>query len=179
MTNLISTGLATRLVAAAAAQGLKVTTAESCTGGLIGGTLTSVAGASSVYDGGFVTYANEAKRDMLGVPWEMLMDVGAVSAPVAEAMATGALNATDARCHLAVSVTGIAGPGGGTAEKPVGLVYFGLATRFPDAALTVNHQRIVFRESGRENIRLRTVEEALKMLLGAIDQVQGKSHERG
>src|ERR1700754_4149903 len=104
---------------------LKIATAESCTGGLIAGTLTAIAGSSDVYDRGWVTYSNEAKREQLGVPSMMIEARGAVSGEVAEAMAKGALHRSKA--HVAISVTGIAGPGGGSAEKPVGLVYIGLA----------------------------------------------------
>src|SRR6185295_7840382 len=99
---------------------LKVVTAESCTGGLIAAALTAIAGSSDVVDRGFVTYSNEAKREMIGVPWDAILGHGAVSEPVARAMAAGALSRSDA--DIAVSVTGVAGPGGGSAEKPVGLV---------------------------------------------------------
>ena len=106
---------ADRLLALCRAGGLRVATAESCTGGLIAACLTEIAGSSDVVDRGFVTYANEAKHDLLGVPDELLIRVGAVSEEVARAMAEGALERSDA--HLAVAVTGIAGPGGGTATK--------------------------------------------------------------
>src|SRR5678816_4528495 len=102
---------------------LKVVTAESCTGGLIAAALTAIAGSSDVVDRAFVTYSNEAKREMIGVPWDAILGHGAVSEPVARAMAAGALARGNAQ--IAVSVTGVAGPGGGTAEKPVGLVHFG------------------------------------------------------
>ncbi|MCI5043801.1 MAG: CinA family protein [Aquisalinus sp.] len=174
MTDLINTNLAQSIINTASQKNLKITTAESCTGGLIGGTLTAVSGSSSVYDGGFITYANEAKRDMLAVPWDLLMEKGAVSAEVAEAMALGALRQTSPRCQLAVSVTGVAGPGGGTAEKPVGLVYFGLATDFDQGNTLVKNQKIIFREVRRDSIRQRTVETALKMLQQAIDRVPDK-----
>ena len=105
----------------AASSKLKVVTAESCTGGLVAATLTAIAGSSDVVDRGFVTYSNEAKREMLGVPWDAILGHGAVSDPVARAMAAGALARSDA--DIAVSVTGVAGPGGGTDEKPVGLVH--------------------------------------------------------
>ena len=106
---------ADRLLALCRAGGLRVATAESCTGGLIAACLTEIAGSSDVVDRGFVTYANEAKHDLLGVPDELLIRVGAVSEEVARAMAEGALKRSDA--HLAVAVTGIAGPGGGTATN--------------------------------------------------------------
>ena len=118
--------LANEIIASLKAQGLTIATAESCTGGLIAGALTSVAGSSDVVYGGFVTYANEAKIAMVGVPFGLLREFGAVSKEVATAMAEGALAA--AGTHIAVAVTGIAGPGGGSAEKPVGLVYFAVAT---------------------------------------------------
>ncbi len=174
MTNLTNTNLAHKIISTANLKNLKITTAESCTGGLIGGTLTAVSGSSSVYDGGFITYANEAKRDMLGVPWDLLMDKGAVSPDVAEAMAHGALSKTSPSCQLAVSVTGIAGPGGGTAEKPVGLVYFGLATAFSQNNIGITHQKVIFREVSRDSIRQRTIETALKMLQQAIDRAPDK-----
>jgi nicotinamide-nucleotide amidase len=104
---------------------LLFTSAESCTGGLIAAALTHVAGSSDVVDRGFVTYSNEAKTELLGVPASLIAEHGAVSEPVARAMAEGAL--TRSRAGLAVSVTGIAGPGGGSADKPVGLVWFGFA----------------------------------------------------
>jgi nicotinamide-nucleotide amidase len=109
------------------ARGWKLATAESCTGGLIAAALTSVAGSSDVVERGFVTYSNEAKTEMLGVPAALIAAYGAVSAEVAAAMATGAL--AHSHADVAVSVTGVAGPGGGTAEKPVGLVWFGCAAR--------------------------------------------------
>src|SRR6185503_3781791 len=118
--------LANEIIASLKAQRLTIATAESCTGGLIAGALTSVAGSSDVVYGGFVTYANEAKIAMVGVPFGLLREFGAVSKEVATAMAEGALAA--AGTHIAVAVTGIAGPGGGSAEKPVGLVYFAVAT---------------------------------------------------
>ncbi len=105
----------------------KITTAESCTGGLIAAALTHIAGSSDVFERGFVTYSNEAKTEMLGVPAALIARHGAVSKEVAAAMAKGALGASHA--DLAVSVTGVAGPGGGSAEKPVGLVWFGYAQR--------------------------------------------------
>jgi nicotinamide-nucleotide amidase len=113
-------------LAALRARGWMVVTAESCTGGLIAGALTEVAGSSDVVDRGFVTYSNAAKTEMLGVPAEMIAKFGAVSEEVARAMAEGAL--ARSRAQIAISVTGIAGPGGGSADKPVGLVWFGLAS---------------------------------------------------
>ncbi len=114
-------------LAALRARGWMVATAESCTGGMIAATLTSIAGSSDVVDRGFVTYSNAAKTEMLGVPETLIAAHGAVSAQVAAAMAQGAL--AHSRAGIAISVTGIAGPGGGSADKPVGLVWFGSAIR--------------------------------------------------
>ncbi len=155
---------AERLLSLCRAEGLRVATAESCTGGLIAACLTEIAGSSDVVDRGFVTYANEAKRDLLGVPDEVLMRVGAVSEEVARAMAAGALARSDA--DLAVAVTGIAGPGGGTAAKPVGLVHHACAG--PSGA--VLHRRVVY-PGDRGAVRLATVATALDMLIdGALQQ---------
>jgi nicotinamide-nucleotide amidase len=148
---------AERVLFACRKRGFKVVTAESCTGGLIAATLTAIAGSSDVVDRAFVTYSNEAKREMIGVPWDAILGHGAVSDPVARAMATGALARSNAT--LAVSVTGVAGPGGGTAEKPVGLVHFGAArTGFDTIA-----ERHVF-PGDRDGIRRVTVVTALTML---------------
>src|SRR5262249_30763000 len=114
--------LAARVLDACKARKLTVATAESCTGGLVAGSLTEIAGSSAVVDRGFITYSNEAKAEMLGVPEAMLIEHGAVSKPVADAMAQGTLARSGV--DLAVSITGIAGPSGGSAEKPVGLVHF-------------------------------------------------------
>ena len=114
------------------ANGIRLATAESCTGGLIAATLTAVAGASDVLDRGFVTYTNEAKHDLIGVPMTTIEAHGAVSEEVARAMAEGAL--ARSRATIAVSVTGLTGPGGGSAEKPVGTVCFGLAKTGEPAA---------------------------------------------
>jgi nicotinamide-nucleotide amidase len=113
---------AERVLHACRKRGLKLVTAESCTGGLVAATLTAISGSSDVVERAYVTYANEAKREMLGVSWDALMGHGAVSDPVARAMAAGALARSGV--DLAVSVTGVAGPGGGTPDKPVGLVHF-------------------------------------------------------
>jgi nicotinamide-nucleotide amidase len=139
------------------ARGWKLATAESCTGGLIAAALTHVAGSSDVVKRGFVTYANEAKTGMLGVPPALLARVGAVSQDIAALMAEGAL--ARAGVEIAVSVTGIAGPGGGSAEKPVGLVWFGLARR-GEPVLT---QRCFF-SGDRAAIRAAAVANALTLL---------------
>jgi len=149
-----------RLVAACKEKGVTVATAESCTGGLVAGRITSVPGASAVFVGGVVSYANAAKRDVLGVPQEVLDCVGAVSAECAEAMAQGARACLKA--GVAVSVTGIAGPDGGTPQKPVGLVYLGVAT-----AAGVWTECLRF-SGDREAIRRQAVEGALELLLKAV-----------
>jgi nicotinamide-nucleotide amidase len=146
------------VLAACRAAGLQVATAESCTGGLIAAALTAIAGSSDVVDRGFVTYSNEAKTEMLGVPAELIARVGAVSEPVAKTMAEGALARSLA--GVAVSVTGIAGPGGGSADKPVGLVWFGLARR---GAATTTHSDVF--PGDRAEVRAATVRRALGLLL--------------
>ncbi len=148
---------ATALLAAARAKTLKIATAESCTGGLIAGLLTEIAGSSDVFERGFVTYSNQAKMDLLQVPDDLLAAHGAVSAPVAKAMAEGALR--HARANIAVAVTGIAGPGGGTADKPVGLVYIAVSN---GSGTQVQEYR--FGDPGRSEVRLKTVEAALRLL---------------
>jgi len=141
---------------------LRIATAESCTGGLIAGVLTAVSGSSDVFERGYVTYTNDAKHQMLGVAVGLFDTVGAVSQEVALAMAEGALTRSDA--DLAVSVTGIAGPGGGTDNKPVGLVHMALA----QGEKKPLHQRLVF-EGDRAAVRLGTVEAAIRMLTSAAD----------
>ena len=137
---------------------LRIVTAESCTGGLIAALLTEIPGSSDVVERGFVTYSNEAKEEMLGVPEDLLRDHGAVSEPVCRAMALGALK--NSRAELSVAVTGIAGPGGGTPQKPVGLVYVAVARCQGDVAV----QECRFGDIGRDQVRLATVEKALKLL---------------
>lgn len=139
------------------AAGLRIATAESCTGGLIAGALTEIAGSSDVVDRGFVTYSNEAKSEILGVPEDLIRVHGAVSAEVAEAMAEGAI--ARSRADVAVSATGIAGPGGGTATKPVGLVFLGVAQR----GRPPWHERHVF-PGDRAEVRRATVAAALDLL---------------
>jgi len=141
--------------------GLKLALAESCTGGLISAAITSVSGSSEVLDRGFVTYANEAKMEMLGVRENILVEHGAVSEEVARAMAEGALVAD--RTDISVSVTGIAGPGGGSDEKPVGLVHMASARR----GATTLHQRHVF-SGDRDSVRRKAVMAALELLLTRI-----------
>ncbi len=141
--------------------GLKLATAESCTGGLIAGCLTEIAGSSDVLERGFVTYSNEAKSELLGVPERLISAVGAVSAEVAEAMARGALERS--RADVAVSATGIAGPGGATPGKPVGLVYLGACRR----GQPPRHERRVF-AGDREAVRLSAVAAALDLARAAL-----------
>ncbi len=149
------------LLAAARAKGLRIATAESCTGGMISAALTEVAGSSDVFDRGFVTYSNAAKTAMLGVAEATLNAVGAVSEPVAMQMAEGALARSDAA--IAVSVTGIAGPGGSD-FKPEGRVCFGLAVRGqPTFVETVD-----FGALGRANVRQATVDHALSLIWRAV-----------
>ena len=153
--------LARRVVETAAARGLMVAAAESCTGGLVTGALTAVAGSSSVVERGFVTYSNAAKAEMLGVPAGLIDDHGAVSEQVARAMAGGSLERSSAQ--VSVAVTGVAGPGGGTADKPVGLVHFAAAG--PGGLIHVEHR---FGDIGREAVRLDSVRVALGLLLDRI-----------
>ncbi|MDR3523217.1 MAG: CinA family protein [Acetobacteraceae bacterium] len=144
------------LLAAYRAKGWRIATAESCTGGLIAAALTAIAGSSDVVDRGFVTYSNAAKTELLGVDPALIARVGAVSEDVARAMAAGALQRSKA--DAAVSVTGVAGPGGGSAEKPVGLVWFGLASK-----AGVRAECVVF-PGDRSQVRAQTVAHALGML---------------
>jgi nicotinamide-nucleotide amidase len=156
------TTLARLLVDEARERQLRIVTAESCTGGLIAGAICSVAGASDVFERGFVTYSNRAKQEMLGIPGDLIADLGAVSEPVARLMAEAALEASNA--HLAVAVTGVAGPGGGTRMKPVGTVHF--ATARSNEAL--HHREEFFEEDTREGVQLAAVQAALQMLRDRI-----------
>lgn len=153
--------LAKRVVDTLVAQGMTIATAESCTGGLIAGALTSVSGSSDAVYGGFITYANEAKMVMLGVPEEVLATHGAVSEQTVRAMAEGALRTS--KTNISIAVTGIAGPNGGSAQKPVGLVYLGCATPHE-----TYHQEERFGDLGRDGIRAATVIAALKMVLDVV-----------
>ncbi|MBO88415.1 MAG: damage-inducible protein CinA [Rickettsiales bacterium] len=140
---------------------IRLSTIESCTGGLLAGCLTDIAGSSDVLDRGFVTYSNEAKNEEVGVNLDTLEKFGAVSAPVAREMCAGAL--TRRPIGAAASLTGIAGPGGATANKPVGLVFIGIATR---SSNPVAH-RFVF-EGDRQAVRTAAVAEAINLLISAI-----------
>ena len=150
------------ILAKARAQGIRIVTAESCTGGLIAALLTEIPGSSDVVERGFVTYSNESKNEMLGVPGNLIAAHGAVSEPVARAMAEGALK--HAHAQISVAVTGIAGPGGGSAQKPVGLVY--IAAARSGGLTTVQEFR--FGDLGRQEVRRRSVEETLKSLAAAL-----------
>jgi nicotinamide-nucleotide amidase len=149
---------ATELIALCTERGLTIATAESCTGGLIAAVLTEVPGSSAVLERGFVTYSNAAKTDLLRVPANLIRTHGAVSEEVARAMAEGAVACSPA--DLAIAVTGIAGPGGGTPDKPVGLVHFATGRR----GEPVRHAVHRFGDLGRSAVRLATVREALAML---------------
>jgi len=149
---------AARVLDACRARGLKIATAESCTGGLVAGALTEIPGSSDVFDRGFVTYSNAAKQQTLSVAASILERHGAVSRETADAMAAGALAMSDA--DLAVAITGIAGPAGGSAEKPVGLVHFAAASR--DGCRVHRERR--YGDAGRSAVRQQAVAEALAML---------------
>lgn len=156
--------LAAALLEACEARGLMIATAESCTGGMIVAALTDIAGSSAVVDRGFVTYSNQAKMDMLGVSEETLEAHGAVSRETALEMAAGAL--AHSRAQLTLAVTGVAGPGGGSAEKPVGLVWFGVARK----GMPVEAEFRLFEDKGRDFIRRETVRTALGLGLKAVGQ---------
>jgi nicotinamide-nucleotide amidase len=151
--------LAERVIRDCAAAGKMAATAESCTGGLIAGALTEISGSSAVVDRGFVTYTNTAKMEMLGVQQQTLATFGAVSEETARQMVQGALFRSQA--DIAVAVTGIAGPGGGSPEKPVGLVH--IAAKSRNGHLI--HRRMLYGDLGRHGVRLATVTTALEMLL--------------
>jgi len=150
--------LARQVIEAASGRGLMIATAESCTGGLVAGALTAVAGSSAVLDRGFVTYSNDAKSSMLGVEPDLIETFGAVSEAVALAMAEGAVAHSDAA--ISVSITGVAGPGGGSVDKPVGLVHF--VSAGPTGVVHVERR---FGDIGREAVRLDSVRVALGLLL--------------
>ena len=157
---MIAEARARALIAALSARGWRIATAESCTGGLVAAALTDVAGSSEVFDRGFVSYSYPSKVAMLGVPQLLLTEHGAVSEPVARAMAEGALAASEA--DVAVAVTGVAGPGA-SGLKPEGLVWFATAT-----AAGVRTERRDFGAPGRAVVRLRSVETALELALQAV-----------
>ncbi|CAN1500085.1 cinA_cterm, competence/damage-inducible protein CinA C-terminal domain [Caulobacteraceae bacterium] len=141
---------------------LRVTTAESCTGGLVAAAICSIPGASDIFDRGFVTYTNRAKEEMLGVQGDMLADFGAVSEPVARMMAEGAL--ANSRAHIAVAITGVAGPGGGSPMKPVGTVHIATAR----STGGIRHRHEVFDGETRLDVQMAAVAVALQMMRDAI-----------
>lgn len=161
---LTSADLARAVLEAARARRVLIVTAESCTGGMVAAALTDVAGSSDVFERGFVSYADQAKRELLGVPPETLAAFGAVSRETAAAMAQGALTASPAQ--LAVSVTGVAGPGGGSAEKPVGLVWFATAERGSEPKAVERR----FGDLGRGGVREAATLTALELLLERLRQ---------
>ena len=154
--------LAVRFIGECRTAGLMAATAESCTGGMIAAAITDISGSSAVLDRGFVTYSNEAKMEMLGVSPETLEAHGAVSEQTAREMAAGAL--ANSRAKIALAVTGIAGPGGGSAQKPVGLVWFGVAVEGRPVEAT--HR--IFKDRGRAFIRAETVRTALELGIAAV-----------
>jgi nicotinamide-nucleotide amidase len=158
--------LAQQLGAGLLSRKLLCTTAESCTGGMVAAAITSIAGSSDWFDRGFVTYSNAAKHDMLGVPLALIAQHGAVSEAVARAMAEGAL--AQSQAQLAISITGIAGPGGGSVDKPVGLVWHGFATLRDGVAHTLAMRQ---QYSGdRASVRLQAVHFALGTALQTLSQ---------
>ena len=162
---LIAEAKATKVLETCRLHHLKLATVESCTGGLIIGSLTDIAGSSDVVECGFITYSNEAKNRLVGVPSNMIESFGAVSKQVAIAMAEGGIK--HSRADIAVSVTGVAGPGGGSAEKPVGLVHMAVAL----ANKSTLHFEARFGDIGRENVRHATVERALDLVIEVINRV--------
>ena len=154
-------GLAEKVILACEKNNLQLTTAESCTGGLISGCLTAVSGASKILHCGYVTYTNKSKTKLLGVSANILNEHGAVSEIVSKSMANGAIKSGNA--DVSVSVTGIAGPGGGTTNKPVGLVHISAARK----NFKILHERHLF-DGDRETIRLQTVKTALELLLKQV-----------
>lgn len=156
--------MAKRALQACTDRKIMLATAESCTGGMIASMLTDIEGCSAIFDSGFVTYSNEAKMDMLGVLKETLDAYGAVSRETALEMAAGALDRS--RAGIAISVTGLAGPGGGSPDKPVGLVWFALARE----GVAMVAEKHVFEDRGRDYIRRETVKNALRMIQQALEE---------
>lgn len=162
MSEYISEELSLKLLQACRQHKMTLATAESCTGGLIIAALTDIAGSSDVVDRGFITYSNNAKSDLLGVPRAMLAQYGAVSGEVAIAMAEGGLK--NAQTDLCIAVTGIAGPGGATLTKPVGLVYMAVARKGHPTL----HQEMHYHNKSRHQVRMATVQSALHLCLKAL-----------
>ena len=150
--------LARLIIDDARERSLRITTAESCTGGLVAGALCAVSGASDVFERGFVSYSNRAKQELLGISGDLIADLGAVSEPIARMMAEGAIEHSHA--HVSVAITGVAGPDGGTPLKPVGTVHFATAR----ANQSVFHQHEVFDLDTRWDIQMAAVQTALEML---------------
>jgi len=142
---------------------IKIATAESCTGGLLAGLFTEFAGSSKVLERGFVTYSNQSKTELLNVPGDLIADYGAVSEPVARQMAEGAL--ANSRANLAIAITGIAGPGGGTPMKPVGTVHLACARENK----SILHEVLSLGDVGRYDVRMQTLEAALNMIQQQIN----------
>jgi nicotinamide-nucleotide amidase len=163
MTDHFTIAAAAELIKLCVERKLTIATAESCTGGLVAAALTEIPGSSAVLDRGFVTYSNAAKQQMLGVPPSTLRNYGEVSRQTAEAMARGVLAKT--KVDLAVAVTGIAGPGGGSAQKPVGLVHFAAVSR----GSTSLHDAKCYGDIGRAEVREKSVLQALRMLLELVE----------
>ncbi|MFQ5784173.1 MAG: CinA family protein [Alphaproteobacteria bacterium] len=157
---------ARRVLDACRTHGLKLVIAESCTAGLVAGALTEIPGASDVVERGFVTYSNESKSEMLGVPAAMIAEHGAVSEPVARAMAEGALARAASRAGVSIAVTGVAGPGSDSRTKPAGLVHFA-AARVGKGAL---HEKREFGDIGRHAVRRAAVEAALDLILRRLGE---------
>jgi nicotinamide-nucleotide amidase len=154
--------LARLLIAECEDRRLRIVTAESCTGGLLSAAITSIPGSSAVFDRGLISYSNRAKQELLDVPGDMIADYGAVSEPVARMMAEGALENSNA--HIAVAITGVAGPGGGTELKPVGLVHFATAR----SNQSVMHKVERYGDIDRHEIQMGAVQIALEMLRDRI-----------
>ncbi len=158
-----ATSLAKEIIEKATVKGVMIAAAESCTGGMISAALTDIPGSSAVVDRGFVTYTNAAKNEMLGVPFDLINGHGAVSEEVALAMAAGAL--VHSRAEIAVSITGIAGPTGGSDEKPVGLVWFAIAKK----GARPRAERKIFEPRSRCSIRSNATVTALQLIINALD----------
>jgi len=156
--------LARLLIDEARERQLRLVTAESCTGGLVAGAICAIPGASDVFERGFVVYNNRAKQELLGVPGEIIADLGAVSEPVARMMAEGALE--NSHAHIAVAITGVAGPGGGTRMKPVGTVHIATAR----ANHGLHHRQEFFQFETREEIQLAAVQAALEAMRERISR---------
>ena len=168
----IASGIAQEIILKAEASGVMLASAESCTGGMIASALTDIAGSSVAVDRGFVTYSNAAKTAMLGVPYEVINAHGAVSSEVVLAMAEGAVQQIASDHGVAVSVSGVAGPGGGSDEKPVGLVWFGLSIRSNDGVETQTHRKQF--DGNRGEVRVQATEFALKLTLDALNEMANK-----